>query len=489
MRIKITQKIALAAIGIAMLCIATMVWVTTQNLKHGFIAYLNEVQAQELEEVRDLLVEEYRRQGNFDWLRHNRRAMRDLLERHSPQPESDRRTLPPPPMRRDDFAPPHLREERLSPPPREGRSDRPPPPLMQRLSIKDDRGHPIFGPPDPSPGIARLIVVDGRTVGTLSLLPLRQIDSATDRNFVRGQIRNLLWLAGVLVLLAALLAVGLARHLLRPIASLRNVTQRIALGHLDARSPIVNRDELGELAHHINEMAKALETHERQRRKMLADVSHELRTPLAVVRGELEALIDGIRQVDEKAIASLYAEVMRLNKMVDDLYQLALADAGDLHYQRQNIDLTQLLGEILNRYRSRVEAAGLRLTINFSQHVANVMADSGRITQVITNLLENSMRYTNAGGTIAASVQVKGRHIEMCIEDSAPGVPEGTHAKLFERLYRVDQARSRERGGSGLGLAICKVMVEAHGGDIQASPSSLGGVKIVVRLPKAGNAA
>lgn len=477
MRLTITRKIALAAIGIAMLCIATMAWIAAQNLKRGFIDYLNEVQAKELDDVRDLLIAQYRLRGDFEWLRHNHRALRDLIEGRPPQPEEE-----------DDAPPPPPREGR-PPPPRRPEPPRPPRPASQilpRLSILDESGRTLIGPPDPPPGIRRDIMVDGRTVGTLSLLPLRQIDSSTDLNFLRTQVRDLLWLACGLLMLSVLLAIVLARHLLRPVAALRNVTQDIAQGKLDARAPIVNRDELGELAQHINDMAQALQTHEQQRRKMLADVSHELRTPLAVVRGELEALIDGIRQADAGAIASLHAEVMRLNKLVDDLYQLALADAGDLHYQRTNIDLSPLLEDVLERYRARIEAAHLRLITKLPEHEALVTADSGRITQVIANLLENSLRYTDAGGTIAVSLSVGGRAIELCVEDSAPGVPAGSHAKLFDRLYRVDQARSRERGGSGLGLSICKAMVEAHGGDIQAMPSALGGLKVVMRLPKAG---
>jgi two-component system sensor histidine kinase BaeS len=229
-------------------------------------------------------------------------------------------------------------------------------------------------------------------------------------------------------------------------------------------------------------MAQSLETNERQRRQMLADVSHELRTPLAVIRGEIEALLDGIRKADPTSLTSLHEEVLRLNKLIDDLHQLALADAGDLHFEARHVELDELVQSLADRYRTRVESAGLALTAKLVP--AAVEGDPNRLSQVIINLLENSLRYTDKGGTIAVSLAVRDS-VELCIEDSAPGVPEGTHERLFERLYRADAARSRARGGSGLGLSICKALVEAQGGSIRAMPSALGGVKMLIRLPLA----
>jgi two-component system sensor histidine kinase BaeS len=216
---------------------------------------------------------------------------------------------------------------------------------------------------------------------------------------------------------------------------------------------------------------------------MLADIAHELRTPLTVIRGEIEALIDGIRKADPAALQSLHAEALHLNKLIDDLHQLALADAGALHYQFAPVDMTAVADHVLKRYYVRAQAAQLSLEAQVTSQSAWVNADAGRLTQVVTNLLENSIRYTDPGGRIVVHLATIDRHAELCVEDTAPGVPDGVHARLFERLYRVDQARTRERGGSGLGLAICKTLVEAHGGAIAALPSTLGGVKILVRIP------
>jgi len=471
-RLTVTRKIALAVIGTVIVSLGTLAWLASQNLQRGFIEYLNEGQTVELEQLRDLLADAYRERGNFEWLRHNPRAMREFFDRIRPRPQPPEGRRPPPGRPGPDgLPPPH---------------ERPPADPMNigpRLTLLDADGSPVLGPPDVADGITRAITVNGRTVGTLVLRPLRQIGGASGSAFVRGQIRDLAWLAAVLVLLSTALAVALARHMLRPVAALRDVTQRIAQGGLDARAPVLGRDELAELARHVNAMAAALEADERQRRQMLADVAHELRTPLTVIRGEIEALLDGIRQADPAALQSLHTEALHLNKLIDDLHQLALADAGALHYHFAPVDMTGVVGQVVQRYYARAQAARLSLEADLTSASVWINADAGRLIQVVTNLLENSVRYTDPGGRIAVRLTAGDRQAELCIEDTEPGVPDGAHARLFERLYRVDQARTRERGGSGLGLAICRTLVEAHGGTIAALPSALGGVKIVVRIP------
>jgi two-component system sensor histidine kinase BaeS len=504
MRVTIAFKLALAVIGMVMLSVGTMAWITSKNLESGFIAYLNELQTQHLEQVSTILSEQYRERGDFEWLRVNPRALSDLIVNQDGNAPDERDDPPPrrdsPPPRREDGRPPPLDDTPLPqrlpygasptdspgrPPPR---NNKPPPPadpfgFGPRLSLHDADGQPVIGPPNPGPGFVRAVKVDGRVVGTLTLTPLRQLPAASASGFVHGQIRDILWLATGLILLSALLAAWLARRLLRPVAALRLVTERIAQGNLDARAPMLGRDELASLAEHVNAMAQSLEVNEQQRRQMLADVSHELRTPLTVIRGEIEALLDGIRQADSHALESLHVEVLRLNKLVDDLHQLALADAGDLHYARQYVDLVQVVGEVAEHFKPRAGKVGLNLLTRLPARPLGVIADADRLAQVFTNLLENSMRYTDAGGSIVLTLRMDGNMAELIIEDSVPGVPDGAHARLFERLYRVDHARSRSRGGSGLGLSICKSLIEAHQGKILAMPSTLGGLKLLIRLP------
>lgn len=508
MRLTIARKIALAVIAIVMLCVGTMAWVTSANLQRGFVAYLNQMQAQDLEQLGKLLAQRYREEGDFEWLRHQPRAMRELMGQMTPRLEAEggnprERRRPPPdrfddrppgPGRFDDRPPPGRFDDR---PPGPGRFDErgsgpPQPPgardpmgIGPRVSIFDANDEPLFGPADVPRTIEHAVVVDGKTVATIRLRPLRQAGGSGDSasGFLREQVRDIVIVAAAMVLLSVLLAFGLARHLLRPVAALRDVTARLARGEFAARAPLLSRDELAELALHVNSMAEALEASERKRRKMLADVAHELRTPLTVIRGEIEALLDGIRNADAGALASLHSEVLHLNKLVDDLHQLTLADAGDLRFDWDSVNLADLLRSPAQRFRERAAAAGLALDCSLPTQALVVRADAGRLTQVIVNLLENSVRYTDRGGRIQVKLERDGDWARLTVEDSAPGVPEGEHAAIFERLHRVDAARTRERGGSGLGLSICRALAAAHGGSIAAFPSSLGGIRVELRLP------
>ncbi len=493
----IARKIALAMIGIVILCIGTMAWLSTVNLQRGFIAYLNEVQAQDMEQVSKLLAEHYRREGSFDSLRHQRARFRDLLEQLNPQiqPAADN---PPPPRehghppgrawpeeedgRGGGMRPPH----RAPPPPPPAQRD--PMSFAARLTVKDMAGVSVIGPPDPPPGIERDIVVDGVKVGSISLLPLRHAsrDNTSAAGFLRDQLVDMLWLAGILLAVAVAAAFWLARHLLRPVPALQQATARLARGDFSARAEVRGRDELADLARHVNEMAQELEQSDRKRRQMLSDISHELRTPLTVIRGEIEALQDGIRKAGPEALQSLHAEVLRLNQLVEDLHQLMLADAGELACHMVGIQFGAAVRPVLERYRGRAEAAGLALDWQLPQPDLAVRADPGRIGQVLVNLLENSVRYTDRGGAIRVTLAREGGNAVLTVDDSAPGVPPGAHRQLFERLYRVDASRQRQEGaanGSGLGLAICKALVTAHGGSIEAQPSPLGGLQVRLVLP------
>ena len=502
MRLTIARKLAVAITAIVMLSIGTLAWVTSQNLKSGFIAYLGDLEKQDLARLSQLLAEDYRQNGNFDRFQANRRPMRDLLDQIRSKARPDNEDAPPqpeapPPRRRgrEHAEADHTGDDRPPPPPPRNQErpprDAPPeqrPPIDpmgfgQRLSLIDKNGHALIGPGDTPGGSRQDIMLGNEKVGMLRLAPLRQLSNASAIDFVSVQIRHTLWLSIALILIALVFSIWLSKHLLRPLKSLHKVTAQISKGKLEARAEIISQDELADLAKDINSMAQNLERNEQQRSRMLADVSHELRTPLTVMLGEIEALLDGIRATTPAALESLHVEVSHLNKLVDDIRQLTLADAGDLHYQYQQLDFVPLFDEALQRFALRIEHADLRLeSVTHDSHVW-VKADSGRITQVLVNLLENSIRYTDKGGKILCTLKRNGGLLEISIEDSAPGVPEASHALLFDRLYKVDSARSRERGGSGLGLAICKMIVEAHDGRISASPSRLGGVCILIQLP------
>jgi two-component system sensor histidine kinase BaeS len=478
MRVTITAKIALAVIGIAILCITTLAWVTSQNLKNGFIAYLNEQQAQELEGIGKLMLEEYRQYGSLEHLRHNRDAVKQVLDRRPPSQGlagmQVQGSLPPPPQM----------DPGMPPPPPPGPERRPIDPLAfgQRLSMLDQDDRPLFGPPNPPLGSRYVLMDEGKKIGTLQLAPLVQVSNASDAGFLRNQLRAIFGWSAFLILAASLVALVLSRQLLRPLARLRSATQKISQGKLATRVKVEGRDELAELAGHVNALAQSLQENEQHRRRVLADVSHELRTPLSVIRGEIEALLDGIRSADRVALKSLHSEALRLNQLVEDLYLLALADAGDLHYRFEQTEFAGEIDTLLPPFVQRAQTAGLQLQWHNDGEM-RLQADAGRLRQLLTNLLENSLRYTDAGGMIQIHLSADRERLMLCVEDSAPGVPADAYPKLFERLYRVDLARSREHGGSGLGLSICQAIVHAHRGTIEAMPSRLGGLKVLVSLP------
>jgi two-component system, OmpR family, sensor histidine kinase BaeS len=202
----------------------------------------------------------------------------------------------------------------------------------------------------------------------------------------------------------------------------------------------------------------------------------------------VEALQDGIRQPTQDSIRSLHGEVMRLNRLVEDLYQLSMSDLGALTYKKKNLDLREPLSDAVAIFRREFERKGISIEDDLRPSDAGtVFGDHERLRQLFTNLLDNSLKYTDEGGKLAVRLLYSGEYAIIDIEDSTPGVPAGEHERLFERLYRVEGSRSRIAGGAGLGLAICRNIVEAHAGTITAQPSPLGGVWIRVALPLSEN--
>ena len=240
---------------------------------------------------------------------------------------------------------------------------------------------------------------------------------------------------------------------------------------------------MGTLAQDFNRLADALERNQQARRDWGADIAHELRTPLSILRGEIQALQDGVRPVTAESLTSLQSECTRLTALVGDLYQLALSDAGALEYRFVAINLGAVVMDAADEYRHTLTDAGLSLTVDALPPDMVVRGDEVRLAQMLGNLLVNARRYTDSPGAIRIRAARAGRDWKLCIEDSPPGVPTNLLPKLFDRLFRVESSRSRAVGGAGLGLAICRNIVEAHGGRIEAGASSLGGLAITVSLP------
>jgi two-component system sensor histidine kinase BaeS len=311
------------------------------------------------------------------------------------------------------------------------------------------------------------------------------VPTGIEADFLHRQYRNASLLTLVLAGLVGLAAAFVARGAVRPLLALQQATSRIAQGDFAVRLPQAGHDELADTLRNVNAMAESLGRLETARREWLAQISHELRTPLGVLRGELEALADGVRPFSAAAVTSLQEETTRLTRLVDDLHLVALSDLAALPCDRRPMDANAWLLGVADRHRRRFAQAGLALSVEGSAPGITACWDEGRMTQLIDNVLENSLRYTEAPGTVVISLAMEDGRAALRVSDSAPGVPAGGLERLFEPLYRVEKSRSRALGGSGLGLSIVRAIATAHGGTVTARASDLGGVTIELRLPVA----
>jgi signal transduction histidine kinase len=244
------------------------------------------------------------------------------------------------------------------------------------------------------------------------------------------------------------------------------------------------RDEVGRLAETFNDMLARIEELFRAQQRILADVSHELRSPLTAIRGNLDLLRRGALENDAERDASLAAidsEAARMQRMVQDLLLLAQADAG-VQIQKQPVELDTLLLDVYRQ--SRLKAGGVKLTLG-SEDQAQVMGDSDRLKQLFTNLLDNAIKFTPSGGEVTLSLVRDTQWVHIAIADTGPGIPEADLPRIFDRFYRVDKARSRDRGGTGLGLSIVKWIVDAHDGRIDVKSEVGRGSTFTVSLPLA----
>jgi two-component system sensor histidine kinase BaeS len=357
-------------------------------------------------------------------------------------------------------------------------------PLPQRITLLDADGRYLAGrPPGAIPLARRPVEVNGRTVGYLGVARSHRPSDAMALAFLAQLRASLWWIVAFAVAFSALAATLLARHFRRPIRELAGGAGMLAEGRFDVRLPASRSDELGELARHFNTLAQRLDSAESARRQWVADTSHELRTPLAVLRAQLEAIQDGVRSAGPDTVDAMLRQVLALNKLIDELYALARADVGALDVKPERLDLWQLASKQARAFEARLQAAGLQLDIGPAPPHAMAMADPDRMRQVLDNLLENSLRYTAAGGRVHLGAALQGAMLHLHLDDSAPGVPDDALERLAQRFYRVDASRSRAHGGAGLGLALCRRLLEAQGASLSFTHSPLGGLRATISIP------
>jgi two-component system sensor histidine kinase BaeS len=357
----------------------------------------------------------------------------------------------------------------------------------RRVSLVSRDGDVIYGPKPTQGGLMECVWVDRDEAGHLAYSHRQVLTDKNDIEFAANQ--SIVFTAWALVIsvMAVILLWPFADHFLKPITTITQGMRRLSQGKFTTRLPKNRNDELGQLQQDFNHLAASLEKSQQSRNQWIADISHELRTPLTVLRGRLEAIRDGIHQADGERINELYEEVMVLNRLVEDLYQVTLNDIGGLNYKMNQVDLTALVERAIGLVAEPIRQKGLTLNKTLPQEKIRLQGDEDRLQQLFVNLLVNSLTYTDVdaqkGGEIRVRLTRQPSEVCLIIEDSAPGVTDQELTHLFERLYRTDVSRSRRHGGAGLGLAIAQQIASAHGGKIEAEQSALGGIKMTVCLP------
>jgi two-component system OmpR family sensor kinase/two-component system sensor histidine kinase BaeS len=328
------------------------------------------------------------------------------------------------------------------------------------------------------------VMVGGQQVATILVgSMIEPVLNPLDQDFLRSVNLAVLLAAVVVGVVALILGSVFFFHITAPVRDLTGAAEAIAAGDLSQRVTLRTGDEIGRLGRAFNTMADALDQAERLRRHMVADIAHELRTPLSLVQGSLEAILDGMYELNLENVDSVHEETLVLTRLVNDLRDLALAEAGQLRLEEEDVDMTDLITRSAERFRAQAAEQGVSLATDLSTDLPTVRGDRQRISQVLINLLSNALRYTPAGGQVVVAAQPGSAEVLVSVADTGEGIASEDLPYVFERFYRADKSRARTSGGSGLGLAISRHIVKAHGGRIWAESQMGGGATFVFTLP------
>lgn len=353
------------------------------------------------------------------------------------------------------------------------------------MSLYDDQKNFIIGNDDLGMEIHfEPIYRREKIVGYLGIPLNPALTGVLEEEFIGDFTGSLLIATGFSLLMAFLVSIPISSLMSRRLQVLAEKLEGMAGGDYESvNMPLSRKDEFGLLEMRIWELSKSLQEAESSRQELVANISHDLRTPLAVLKADLEALQDGIREWGHESLGRLVKHSDRLHKLISDLYELSLTQLGNLRYRKEMIDLNSLVENCVTDYREWAIQKGISLTVelSFEQEIW-VYADAGRVEQLLGNLISNSLQYSDSPGSVQVSVTSDSQAARISVEDSAPSLPQDDFSKLFVRSYRGH--RQIQDKGSGLGLLICKNIVDAHGGSIFAQRSVAGGVAIIMLIPK-----
>lgn len=325
------------------------------------------------------------------------------------------------------------------------------------------------------------VEVAGQQVGTLLAAAEGTVHESLESEFLRQVNQSLVWAGLAAAVLALALGLWLARQLTSPLRALTQAAHRLAEGQTP-QVKVSSQDEIGELGQAFNQMARSVTRQEMLRRNMMADIAHELRTPLTVIRGDLEALLDGVFEPTPETLASLQEETLLLSRLVDDLRALAQAEAGQLALERETTDLADLLRGVVASFDLQAESQNQVLRLDLDAGLRPVDADPQRVRQIVANLVSNALRHAPDCGLVVVSAVQQPARVQISVSDNGPGIAPEDLSHVFDRFWRGGKPRVE---GSGLGLAIARELVRAHGGEIWVESEKGKGSAFFFTLPVA----
>lgn len=364
--------------------------------------------------------------------------------------------------------------------------------MNQRLRLADSQGNIIVDTSDRDPAgnltnneitSAIPILADDQIVGYL--LPEGGMGfTRNDETFLISRINRAALIAGLIAAaISLILAFLIAYRLLKPVRELTFAAEQLAQGDLSQRVRVQGNDELTTLGSTFNQMADSLQKAEQNRRAMTADIAHELRNPLAVQRANLEALQDGIYPLTPESLDPILEQNQLLNRLVEDLRTLALADAGQLQLECVPTDFPSLVKRVTERFETQSGSKNIEILFSADKPCPKVSADPGRVEQILGNLLTNAIHHTPQGGRIWIKIRCTSSSAILTLRDNGSGISPEALPHIFDRFYRADKSRTRSEGGTGLGLTIARQLAQAHGGDLTAANYPEGGAIFTFTLP------
>lgn len=307
-----------------------------------------------------------------------------------------------------------------------------------------------------------------------------------EREFLASVHQALIWVGAGIMLVGLAASYALARSITVPLRMLSGAAREIARGNYRQRVDIDSRDEVEQVARAFNGMAEALEANTQMRKRLLADIAHELRTPLAIIQGNLEGMLDGVVDTDKEQLGSLHEETVHLNRLISDLRDLSLAEAGQLTLDKNPADINQVISRSVGLLKPLADEKNISMNCTLAP-LPPIIADASRLNQVVYNLLTNAIRYTPPGGAVSLTTELleQGgpKWVKFSVCDTGVGIDAGDLPHIFDHFYRADKSRAKKSGGSGIGLAIVKKLVETHGGRIEVRSTPGQGSCFHVYLP------